>query len=187
MIAQIQQLKKQESALAHHIFSYINLNPFAAALQMREPRLSHQTVGNDAPGHAHFLFVRFQIGRLRRLIEPDQIGGCVAPAKFSRKCFKSKSLYLLQFFLALFELVTRLELQVKVPSLSGCKRSIKAAGWLRQGTPRTAIERPVPVLVHKIICYRFLKVLLYFFNSSTRPAEVYSAYRFFSSTCRLRV
>jgi hypothetical protein len=57
-------------------------------------------------------------------------------------------LYLLQFFLALFKLVTRLELQVEVPFPSGCNRSIKAAGWLRQGTLQTPFERPIPVLVH---------------------------------------
>jgi hypothetical protein len=96
-------------------------------------------------------------------------------------------LYLLQFFLALFKLVTRLELQVKVPSPSSCKRSIKAAGGLRQGRPRTQFERTVPVLVHKIKYYRFLKVLLYFVNSSSRPAEVHCADHFFSSKCRLRV
>jgi hypothetical protein len=40
---------------------------------------------------------------------------------------------LVQFLLALFKLVTRFELQVEVPFPGGCKRSIKAAGGLRQG------------------------------------------------------
>jgi hypothetical protein len=118
---------------------------------------------------------------------PHEIRGGMAPAKFTGKCFKSKSLYLLQFFLSLFKLVTRLELQFEFPFREGCRRSIKAAGRVRQGMAHEALERLIPVLVHEIICYRFLKVLLYSFDSSTRPAEVNSAAHLFNTSRRFRV
>ena len=134
VIAQIEQLKKLKSPLSDHIFLHVNLNPFPGALQMGKTRFPHQAIGNDAPCDANFSFVRFQFRSLRGSKLPDQIRGGVGPAKFSRKCFKSKSLYLLQFFLTLFELIARLELQVEIPFPGGCRRSIKAGGWIRQGT-----------------------------------------------------
>src|ERR1700720_290583 len=155
---------------------------------MDKTRLPHQPVRNDSPSHPHFsFFLRFQFRRLRRCILPNKIRRRVAPAKFPRKCFKSKSLYLLQLLLTLFKLVARLELQVEVPFPCGCNRSIKAAGWLGQGTLQAAFKRPIPILVHEIKYYRFLKVLLYSQNSSTRPAEVYIADQFLSSSCWLCV
>src|SRR5579859_1955587 len=128
VVAQIQQLKKLEAPFANHIFLHVNLDSLPAALQMGKTRFPHQPVRNDSPRHSNFLFLRFQFPGLRRRVLAHQIRRRVAPAKFPWKCFKSKSLYLLQLFLALFKLVTRLELQGEVPFPSGCKRSIKASG-----------------------------------------------------------
>ncbi len=41
VIAQIQQLVKRQSLLAHRIQAHINLQPLAALLQRRKPRLAH--------------------------------------------------------------------------------------------------------------------------------------------------
>src|SRR6266481_1726829 len=142
---------------------------------MCKPGLPHQPVGNDSPGYSHLFLLRFQFLSLRRGVLPNEVRRCVAPAEFARKCFKSKSLDLFQLLLALLKLVARLELQVEVPFPGGCHWSIKAAGWLGQGTPQTPVERSIPILVLEIKYYRFLKVLLYSQNSSTRPAEVYIA------------
>src|SRR5215471_7428557 len=128
VVTQIQQLKELKSLFSGHIFPNINLNAFARTLQVGESRFAHEAIRNDSSGYRNFALFLLQLSARSGGKLADQVRGRIGPAKFSWKCFISKGLNLLQLFLALFELVTRLEFQSELPFLIVCNRSIKAAG-----------------------------------------------------------
>ena len=116
-------MEELKAAIADSILPYIDLDALARALQVREAGLPHQPVGNDTPGDAHFPFVGFQFRPGSLLVGIDQRGRSVRPAKFARKWVEAQGLNLLEFLLALLELVARLKLQEgKVLSGGNCRR-----------------------------------------------------------------
>ena len=92
VVAQIQQVKQLKPLLPHHILFHIDLNALPGTLQVRKPRLPHQPVRHNPPGHTHFLAAGLQLRPLHRRIVLEQLRGALRPAKFSRKCFMPKGL-----------------------------------------------------------------------------------------------
>ena len=113
-IAQIEQMKQLESLVAQHIFTRINLHALARALQMRETRLAHQSIADDAPRYAHFALVGLEF---RRRCGAEYFSTIVAGVSVQRNSRGNGSIpkrsNLLEFFLALLKLVARLEFQTK--------------------------------------------------------------------------
>src|ERR1700741_4697093 len=104
-------MEQLETPIADGVLPDVNLNPLSGTLQMREARLAHQPVRNDAPRYAPFPLVSLQIRRGRVLILLSQHSRRISPAKFARKGIQTQRLDLLQLPLTLFKLVARLKLQ----------------------------------------------------------------------------
>src|SRR5579859_697880 len=142
-IPKVQQLKKLEPAFTYHVLFNVNLEALSGPLQVREPSLTHQSQGNDAPGNPNLPAVSLQVcprgsGKLGR-----QIRNSVGPAEFMRVRWKTQRLDLTQFFLTLLELIARLELQWKILSISAGEYS---GPRLRRARTRQLQHRPPPAL-----------------------------------------
>src|SRR4029077_9223321 len=83
---------------------------------MRESRFTHQPIGEDPSGNAHFALVCFQFRPARFAIFANQLPWRVRPAKLAWVGLVPQRLDLLEFLLALFELIARLKLQRKILS-----------------------------------------------------------------------
>jgi hypothetical protein len=96
VIAQVQQLPKFVTGIADRIFFDVDLEPLSILLQVRKPRLAHQSDRHDASRHAHRHPRRFQF--LRRLppILGQNLRHGVAVIKLSRISRMPEGLNLLQ-------------------------------------------------------------------------------------------
>ena len=78
---------------------------------MRETRLAHQAIADDAARDANFALLGLELRRRCARIFLDDRRGRLGPAKLARKRIDSQRSNLLEFFLALLKLVARLKFQ----------------------------------------------------------------------------
>jgi hypothetical protein len=85
-VTHIEQLKETEGSLADGVELYVNLEPSAISLYMREAGFAVEPEGQDATGRAHIYTLAFEVGRIalgvsgydlsrrRRLLELMRVG-----------------------------------------------------------------------------------------------------------------
>jgi hypothetical protein len=74
-VADIHQFEELEIALAHGVFLYVDLQPLAVLLQVREAGLAHVAQGHQAPGNADAHLRRQLFGGLRAIARQDVRNG----------------------------------------------------------------------------------------------------------------
>ena len=110
-VAEVEQLEEFKCALTNSVELHVDLNPRCGALNVRETRLAHQTVGNDPPCDAHLTFLRLEVRSACVREFFDQRRRRLRPAKLAWIGVVAQSLDVFQLFLALPELVEGLKFQ----------------------------------------------------------------------------
>ncbi len=110
-ITQVEQVEQFESLIAQHILARIDLHALPRALQVRETRLTHQAIANNAAGNANLTLLGLQLRRSCGRIFLDDRRRSLGAPKLTRKRIDSQCSDLLEFFLALLKLVPRLKFQ----------------------------------------------------------------------------
>src|SRR5207302_7513588 len=114
-VSQVEQLVKLEVALAHRVQAYVDLQPRAAARQMRESGLAVRANRHHPAGNAHRNFLRVQLLRRARRVLGKDLGQAVSELPLARVKLEAQIGDGLELFLALLVGV------------------LKSAGWRGQG------------------------------------------------------